>query len=321
MSRSGWVAGMYVKEYEELRRVLALMMGGLMVLFLIHVTLLGMSADSIADGLDRVRAHEAQAREEYLELALEIDRAGLRSLESTWYDLQEDHRTDGSLIPRFAFSAMDAFLESYCISVVLLQTDETTYRKAWVLGEYEEVREILDAVEPGHSFLILNGDPQEPFGTGERIYLQGRQLITPEGNRVHLYLGFYEPPRIAGFVNAADLDALGDAQGAVSAAVSKSVALILVFIAYGFAMLGLMRLKSRKAAVAFMEDNQVQICGDSVLGSIAIEKGYLTIPQLSDCLETQTKKRKEGSSARYARAYRALDEEVNTKKKEKSDGV
>lgn len=288
------VTTMFVKNYEDIRRVMALLMAGLVLLFTFHISYLGICFDSIKENLNTMQVHEEESLERFLDLSITVEERQFKTLQELWYDLSEIYTNDQVLIDRFSSITFDSFLESAVLSVIVLQDGEKIIRIAYKNPLYEEMEDLLWGMPFGDRKIILNGEADIPFGKGERIFLVGDRLQTPEGKYIYLYLGFYEPVRIGGFINALESSALRDAKESIESSMYRAILSMILFIVYGYAMLYILRRLSRKTAISFLENNQVQLCGDTVLGRILIEKGYVTISQLADCLNEQANRRKNG---------------------------
>ena len=212
---------------DKERKILALILGVMVLGLTVFVTILSQDTNQYLDRLDAIESHAQQAIEDYLGLAKRINGGFLDTIAEDW----DGYQRVQSEVDFLAFSRnhITPLMPSAYFSVILTCSGERYYNH----NEYAEMDINLNDIPTDRRFTILFGDECNPFGTGNRLYIQGMKLYHGE-QMYEVYVGFYEPLMYGNFINALDIDSIGQIKNGLNQTVSYILRMKLFIIIFGF---------------------------------------------------------------------------------------
>ena len=226
---------------ENHRKKLALLLAILVLVLTVFIHVVGGSIMQFYEQLDRTEEHAQEQLEEYHELTLEINDTFLNTVENDWavYSQHMDYeksKEPSYYIKDFSDNFLDAVSENAFMSVIVTTDDGQVITMHYQKEAYKEIEVDFSMVPADRQVVVLNGDPDRPFGEGERYYVAGTRLKHKD-IEFNVYFGYLEPVMKENFVNALDIDILSAIRQELFKVTCAVVGLLGFTVIYGIYLL------------------------------------------------------------------------------------
>jgi hypothetical protein len=217
----------------QVRKKIALWLTLLLAVLVIFISTLGYEIVSTNNNLQKMYDKEKAAKNLFLQEALIIQQTYLNTIEKMWYNTILPSPHQGEVKETLLMAHLESMCETAKHSMIVAISDGTRIFFASCKSQnYEQYFvKIKDwSPVPLRGVRVLDGDINETFGDGDRIFLSSISFIN-EQKRYDVFVLFAEAIMYPTFLSSLDSDILkGTQQGLQNVIYGMGALIVIVFI-------------------------------------------------------------------------------------------
>lgn len=222
---------------NDRRKKLSLSLGIFIGIITLFINLIGTNIFTLYSDINILNDYESTQAEKYLDYSLDTQLRVAKAIQTSWSDYSNKSYIKSldylkEYIDLIVSTILDIHIRS---SIVVIDSDNTVLYNGYMNKSYYNICEIIDSTEfKDDSLHILNGEPDKPFGTGDRLYVVRKTLKSDNGTDFYVYVAFSEKIIYEGFFGSLDKNMILSISNKISAIMFTLAFFLITCIIYGW---------------------------------------------------------------------------------------